>query len=104
MTSADDELERAKKVAEEKIKKKLADKIVKMADEEFFPSRLKNCIWTLRVGCIMANIVCFPILGWLYGQWSSNIMSINMFVIFLIPLIFLGFITAIVALMKIPTD
>jgi len=101
-TSTDDELDRAKKLAEEKMRKRLADKIIKIADEDFFPSRLKNCIWVLRVACIMADIICFPILGWLYTEWTSGRMASTVFVMSLPPIVFLGLITAIVALMKIP--
>lgn len=101
MTSADEELERAKKLAEDKVKKRLADKIVKMADEEFFPSRLRNCIWVLRITCIVADVVCFPLFGWLYTQWANSGVSFNTIAV-LLPLVFLGFITAVVTFMKIP--
>jgi len=100
--SADDELEIARKKFEDKMKERLAKKIVKISEEDFFPSRLKTCIVILKVVCVLAVFVCAPILGFLYTEMAKGTIATNMLILYLFPMLFIGIITAIVSTMKTP--
>ena len=100
--SNDDEVERAKRKVVDMMNQYLAKRILKISEEGFFPSRLKTCIVVLKVACAIAVFVCGPILGWLYTEMVRGAIEINMFIIYLLPMLFLGIITAIVLIMKAP--
>jgi|GEM_PF-4651765 len=100
--SADEELERAKTRAIEKMKVSLARRIIKISEEDFLPSNLKSYVRVLKVICIIAVFICGPIMGWLITEMSRGALSLNLFIVYLFPMIFLGIITAIALAMKVP--
>jgi hypothetical protein len=100
-----DEIERAKQKLEEKLREHVAKRMLKISEEGFFfPSRLKTFILVLKIVCAVSIFVCGPIIGWLYTQLTAGILSLELLIIFAIPVIFLAIITAIVMTMKTPTD
>ena len=102
--SADEELERAKSGYVERAKSILAKKIAKMTEEEFFPSSLRTQIRVLKIACAVAVFICGPIMGWLIAEIVRQTINVNMFIVYLLPMIFLGIITAIVLMMKTPPE
>jgi hypothetical protein len=102
--SADEELKRSMKKYEEKAKELLAKKILKMSEEEFLPSGLKTRIQILKIICTISLFLCGPIMGWLYTEMAKGVLSINLFIVYLFPMSFLGIITAIALIIKTPTD
>lgn len=102
--SADEELEHARAQALEKMKRKLAKRILRSAEEETFPSRTKTCIVWLKVISTIAVFICAPIMGWLITQLANETLSANLFLVYLFPMIFIGIITAIALVMKIPEE
>jgi len=101
---ANDEVERAKQKLEDKMKEHLAKRILKISEEGFFPSRLKTCILILKVVCAIAVFICGPIMGWLYTELTRGTVSFGLFVVYVLPMSFLGIITALVLTMKTPTE
>jgi len=100
--SGNDELERAKKKLEEKMKEHLAKRIIKISEEDFLPSSLKTHIKILRIISAVAVFVCGPIMGWLYTEMNQGALSLNLFTVYVFPMFFLALITAIVLTMKTP--
>jgi hypothetical protein len=100
--TADKEVEEAKNKFLDKAKNVLANKIVKASEEEFFPAGLKTCIRVLKILCSVAVFICGPIMGWLISQLASKAIDSGLFVVFLLPIIFLAIITAVVLALKTP--
>lgn len=102
--SADEELKRSMQKYEDKAKELLARKISKMSEEGFFPSGLKTRIQILKIVCTLSLFLCGPIMGWLYTEMTRETLSINLFIVYSFPMLFLGIITAIVLIIKTPTE
>ena len=102
--SENDELDRAKKKLEEKMREHLARRITKISEEDFFPSGIKTCVRALKFVCALAVFICGPIMGWLYTEMVRETIAINLFIVYLFPMVFLAIIAAIVMIMKTPTE
>lgn len=83
----------------------LAERILKISEETPVTPALRTHLHSLKIVCGTALFICGPITGWLYNEWSKGSITLPMFGVFVIPLIFIGIITAIILLLiKIPSE
>lgn len=103
--SISDDLEAALKSYGVETQRRLARRILRISQEEPLPENLRTYIRVLKVLCPVAVAICLPLVGFAYSEMAKGTLSPGLFLITLVPLVFISAITAIVdGLVKLPSE